>query len=517
MSQMILSNQGEVKEIFPWIKKEAKQKQEGNSFPFQNEPSFKNIFAKINQEDERSGMPSVSTSADSMQTLKEETPCDEYGNVRGGLANEMVESSASGQSQEIISSLPVAEHGNMLDHGEEEGIIIGVNLVATVPIIEKATTNPALLNEKVVVSESLAATVPIEKAATEFTHLTKEENHILRGGTYLLGSKEEKGTAASLQVKVLNEEHPMGSMTEKGSFFIKGEKGEANLVNAATNKQEPPAIFQGKGNVMEEAVVLTGDMKKGAETSDLSIKDGAFKKTGDIQITAMSSPDAGTNDAGTKYKSEDTKLPSFAFKPLPSDIPENQGKVPFAMGFDKQNAEITEDEGLIIPGKESVPQGSVSGAAARQVYAGDRVAPKGVVIPMEQIIKETGNLLEKGGKVQLILHPPSLGKINMEVVVRNNRVELLMMVSNTDVQQVLQASSDQLRNSLQNQGFQFDQMSVLLKRENMGADSGRNPLWQNGQQEGEGRGGRQDTAPTEELAELKSTHYDETKNISIFA
>ena len=513
MSQMILANQGGIEEIFPWVKKEVKQ--EGHSFPFSNESSFKNIFAKINQEDGQSGMSSVSASADAVERPQEKTPYDgEYGNVKGSLVNEEIGDTSFDQDQKTNPSLSVAEHGNMPGHGEEE-MVIGENLVAATPV-EKAATEPAHLRGKAIISENHVAAAPIEKATAELINRNEEKNRVLQEMPGPLGPKEEKGRAASLQAPVLNEEHPVDLMAEKGSFFIKGEKGEAPFANTVTNK-EHPAIPHGKGDAAEDTVVLAGGMKKGVEANDLSIKDGAFKKTGDIQITAMSSPDAGTNDAGTKYKSEDTKLPSFTFKPLPSDIPENQGKVPFAMGFDKQNAEITEDEGLIIPGKESVPQGSVSGAAARQVYAGDRVAPKGVVIPMEQIIKETGNLLEKGGKVQLILHPPSLGKINMEVVVRNNRVELLMMVSNTDVQQVLQASSDQLRNSLQNQGFQFDQMSVLLKRENMGADSGGNPLWQNGQQEGEGRGGRRDTAPTEELAELKSTHYDETKNISIFA
>jgi flagellar hook-length control protein FliK len=174
------------------------------------------------------------------------------------------------------------------------------------------------------------------------------------------------------------------------------------------------------------------------------------------------------------------------------------------------------DKELVVLGKESVPSGNVSGAgaAARQVYMGDNVTPKNVVIPTEQIIKEAGNLLERGGKVQLILHPPNLGRINMEVIVRNNRVELLMMVGNTDVQQVLQASSDQLRNSLQNQGFQFDQLSILLKREN--SDSGGNPLWQGEQQGGGKRDGRQEAVPTEILSEPGSTHYDETGNISIF-
>lgn len=482
MSQMILPNQGEIKEIFPWVKKEVKQEQERCSSYSQAEPSFKNIFAKINQEDERSGMSSMSSSVDSMQKPKEKTPYDdEHGNVRGDLVNKSLENTASDQNREITSSLPIAGHGNTPDHEKKE-VIIDVNL---------------------------AVTVPIEKAAMESTHQDEKEGRILQEVSHHLGQRRGEGTTTSLQAEVLEEERPDDSVAEKISFLIKGKKGEASLTNAATNRQEQSTTVRGKGNMTEKAAVLAENMKKGTEAKELFIKEGVFKKTSDAKITAM--PSFG---ADTKYDNSNNATKASPFTSLPSQ--EKQGEIPFATGFDNQNAGIAGEEELIVSGKESVPQGSASGVTARQVYTSDRVASRGVVIPLEQIIQETGNLLEKGGKIQLILHPPSLGKINMEVIVRNNRVELLMMVNNTEVQQVLQASSDQLKNALQNQGFQFDQMSVSLKRENLGFDSGGHPLWQNKQQEG-GRHERQhEIAAVEKLLEREAVHYDATKNISIF-
>lgn len=496
MSQMVLPNQGEIKDIFPWVMKEGKQ--EGRSFPLQDGSSFGKILAKVNQEDERSDTPSALTSADSLQKPEEEAPYE-------GKDNSKEEGATFGQDQEINSPSVITEHEKTPDHGEEE-MVTGENLIAAV-FVKETVTDSARQDE---------GERRVLQGAPHLSGQREEKETFppgkLSGKDDPLSQKEGKGAATPSQVNILGEEHPEGLPAEKNSFFTKGEKGEINLTNATANKQEQSAIPRGSGNVAEEVVVLAGEIKKGAEANDLSIKSDAFNKAGDIQVTAM--PSSG---ADTKHNSNDTKPSPFALNsPGPSDSPESQAKTPFAVASDNQNEGIAGEEELIVSGKESVSQGNVSGAVVRHVYTGDRVVSKDVIIPLEQIVQETGSLLEKGGKVQLILHPPSLGKINMEVIVRNNRVELLMMVSNTEVQQVLQASSDQLRNALQNQGFQFDQMSVLLKRENLGFNSEGHPLWQNGQQEGGRREGRRESAPAEELAELKNMYYDETKNISIF-
>ena len=77
---------------------------------------------------------------------------------------------------------------------------------------------------------------------------------------------------------------------------------------------------------------------------------------------------------------------------------------------------------------------------------------------MDRVVQEAGALLEKGaGKVQMTLQPPSLGTINMEVLVRSNRVELVLTANHAEVQQLLQANGPiSLRNALSNQGFQID-------------------------------------------------------------
>jgi len=106
---------------------------------------------------------------------------------------------------------------------------------------------------------------------------------------------------------------------------------------------------------------------------------------------------------------------------------------------------------------------------------------------MEQIL-EARNLLQRdSGRVRITLSPPSLGTLDMEVIVRQNKVEVVMRVDNVLVQQVLQANADELKANLQRQGLSFDGLNVLSggtadRQDYAYADSGA--LWR----EGKGRG-----------------------------
>ena len=172
----------------------------------------------------------------------------------------------------------------------------------------------------------------------------------------------------------------------------------------------------------------------------------------------------------------------------------------------------------LIAGKESVLWVPNTGMSSPQVSPDTASSMKGVFIPMDEVVSKAGVVLEKGGKVQMTLQPPSLGTINMEVVVQNNRVELVLTTGHTDVQQMLQAGTDQLKSALQNQGFQIDQMSVLLRQENFGFNSGENPLWQNGSGQKENNGNGYSAFPSAPEADAIIHRDDyETGTISIFA
>jgi flagellar hook-length control protein FliK len=68
-----------------------------------------------------------------------------------------------------------------------------------------------------------------------------------------------------------------------------------------------------------------------------------------------------------------------------------------------------------------------------------------------------------GGRVKITLNPPSLGKLEMDVTVRNGKVEVVLVADNKDVQQILNAHIDKLKGSLQNQGLTIDRCDVFMQ------------------------------------------------------
>jgi flagellar hook-length control protein FliK len=51
----------------------------------------------------------------------------------------------------------------------------------------------------------------------------------------------------------------------------------------------------------------------------------------------------------------------------------------------------------------------------------------------------------------------------MDVTVRNNKVEVIIVADNKDVQQTLNTNIDHLKGSLQNQGLTIDRCDVLMQ------------------------------------------------------
>jgi flagellar hook-length control protein FliK len=91
--------------------------------------------------------------------------------------------------------------------------------------------------------------------------------------------------------------------------------------------------------------------------------------------------------------------------------------------------------------------------------------------------------------VTLTLQPPRLGTLDLDVVVQDSRVKMVLLADNQEVKQMLQAGMEDLRNALQDKGFQIDRLEVLVQ--NRSDDAGSN-FWQ------EAGFGREDSAGREE-------------------
>ena len=76
------------------------------------------------------------------------------------------------------------------------------------------------------------------------------------------------------------------------------------------------------------------------------------------------------------------------------------------------------------------------------------------------------------GRVRIALNPPSLGTLDMDVIVRNNKVHVMLQVENNDVRQILQSNLESLKSSLRSQGLVADTINVSVQDKSDGANHG---------------------------------------------
>jgi hypothetical protein len=89
-----------------------------------------------------------------------------------------------------------------------------------------------------------------------------------------------------------------------------------------------------------------------------------------------------------------------------------------------------------------------------------KTAPRQVV---EQIVKGVKIQVEGGQtKARISLHPPSLGKVNMHIVTRDNQVSATFFAETSLVKEIIESNLPQLRESFQQQGLKVDQFNVFV-------------------------------------------------------
>lgn len=82
---------------------------------------------------------------------------------------------------------------------------------------------------------------------------------------------------------------------------------------------------------------------------------------------------------------------------------------------------------------------------------------------IDQIL-DAKQILNNGfGRVRITLDPPNLGTINLEIVVRKERVEVVITADNSGVQQALQSRVDDIRIALQRQDLKIENFQILLQ------------------------------------------------------
>ena len=251
---------------------------------------------------------------------------------------------------------------------------------------------------------------------------------------------------------------------------------------------------------------------------------------------------ATSKQAARKVKSQG-KAGTEAQKAAARDAAaEEKGKVE-AGGADRAKAEaaaakVKEPERA----ETAAPAKTVSAAKAADAAEGNRAqaapaaqaadgrkapapaTPVRASLVLQQVIENAGAALRQGsGRVVITLHPPRLGSLDMDLVVRDNRVKMVMLADSREVKEILESKMAELKTSLQEQGFRIDRLEVAVQDQSEKGDSGFWREFRLAEQEsassGAGRGGEREDAGREVTRPSPRRFFgeDESRMISIFA
>ncbi|HET58097.1 MAG TPA: flagellar hook-length control protein FliK [Deltaproteobacteria bacterium] len=101
-------------------------------------------------------------------------------------------------------------------------------------------------------------------------------------------------------------------------------------------------------------------------------------------------------------------------------------------------------------------------------FAAARTSPDIKVIGSHLSSMAASQGKEGSRRMRLQLQPPHLGSLNMEVIVRDKMVRVLLRVDSSEAGRFLQASTEQLKGALQEQGFTVDSFSVTQRDQEAG-------------------------------------------------
>ncbi|MCX7982188.1 MAG: flagellar hook-length control protein FliK [Syntrophales bacterium] len=113
-------------------------------------------------------------------------------------------------------------------------------------------------------------------------------------------------------------------------------------------------------------------------------------------------------------------------------------------------------------------------ASQQGVHRYERVIFKEEIMPsavvrQEEIIAQVNKAVEtfgdKAGRLQILLEPPHLGEVEMEVVVRGDRVRAIMVSENEQVRQVLKNHVEEIKQVLMDQGLKIERVEVRAPEE----------------------------------------------------
>ena len=339
-----------------------------------------------------------------------------------------------------------------------------------------------------------------------------------------------------------------GGQTDSGAAKAGGSGLQLQINNppdgeaAILNKQETQKLkSQAQAAQMEKAVSRETSLPSGAEAknaANLSEQMMENKETGNIRCAQAEKDDFS---AGNNSRPNTKEIKELLFK---KDQPGKNSSSADLMAENKPQSDAMrtimgeaaakireEQKSKFVAGENLNEEVSLSGvnASGGSSAGGEKIKDVSSGKIIDQVagaIKETAT--NDGGRVKITLNPPSLGKLEMDVTVRNGKVEVVLVADNKDVQQTLNANIEKLKDSLSNQGLTIDRCDVSLQdnKEEYQQNFSRQAYYQDGgsARDGDGRRGNSEEeinsgagAATALRPELISRTINDTENISLFA
>jgi hypothetical protein len=307
-----------------------------------------------------------------------------------------------------------------------------------------------------------------------------------------------------------------------------GEAGEK--FRAAEDPQEPVKTLVQKTIPAKGRVAVFQNEEKGA---------GKNSRAGEDISEPLDSILKGSAAVKGKIGGEKGGAERTSYTPPPGSGKDSIGSRPgledetAAVGHEKTGARKFRDHTAGVLHREpsrsgSVPERdlSVGGYQHTALHAGGKTAALSgnAGIPPRALIEQVASGAKMPGRVRIVLNPPSLGTLDVDVLVRDNKVHVILQTENSDVRQMLQSHMESLKGSLRSQGLVADSIQVFAQEKSNGDTYGyarSETLFGEGGNQGRnerGRGGgsvlpnHASPLPAEEAPRLRSDG-----GISVFA
>jgi flagellar hook-length control protein FliK len=197
--------------------------------------------------------------------------------------------------------------------------------------------------------------------------------------------------------------------------------------------------------------IESGSLKPGL-SGEIAGKDEAFK----VKSGAMVKDGNGKNSMETFLKVSDFKEEQTS---VDHEIKNIQKEIP--------SSKHLADKIFSVGGYHH----TVSDAAGRTAAVNE--SANNYRIEPRVLINQIAKGVNSSGRVKIALTPPHLGKLDMDVIVRNNKVHIILQAENNDVRHILQSNVDTLKSALRSQGLIADNIIVSIQeRLDSDGDSG---------------------------------------------